>query len=114
MYVDMEPVAAALADLEETELHALVVAANELVLMAAGLLSWIEHLADWELNRRSGLDFPLQPPDAAIPPEEGADSIVAATMMRDGFAEGSGREEDPVVTLFDAIVGALAGKQTQH
>jgi len=33
-------------------------------------LAWIEHAADWELHRRSGLDFPLQPPDAAIDPSE--------------------------------------------
>ncbi len=109
MDADLEPLANALAELREAELRALVVAANELVLMAAGLLSWIEHLADWELNRRSGLDFPLQPPEAAITPEEGADSIVAATMMRDGFADGGGDQADPVVALFDAIVGALTG-----
>lgn len=105
----LEPVAEALAALEESELRALVVAANELMLMAAGLLSWIEHLADWELNRRSGLDFPLQPPDAAIGPEEGAESIVAATMMRDGFADASRDNAEPVVALFDAIVEALTG-----
>ena len=112
MDAELEPVAVALAGLEEKELRALVLAANELVLMAAGLLSWIEHLADWELNRRSGVDFPLQPPDAAIPPEEGAESVVAATMMRDGFAEGVGEDAHPVVALFDAIVGALTGAST--
>jgi hypothetical protein len=115
MDAELEPVAAALSDLEENELRALVVAANELVLMAAGLLSWIEHIADWELQRRSGLEFPLQPPEAAIPPEEGAESVVAATMMRDGFAEGSeGGEANPVVALFDAIVDALTGPRTLH
>jgi hypothetical protein len=114
MDAELEPLAAALAELDEPELRALVVAANELVLMAAGLLSWIEHLADWEINRRSGLDFPLQPPDAAIPPEEGAESIVAATMMRDGFAEGGGNLAAPVVALFDAIVGALTGSARMH
>jgi hypothetical protein len=114
MEAELEPLATALAELQETELRALVVAANELVLMAAGLLSWIEHLADWELNRRSGLDFPLRPPDAAIPPEEDAESIVAATMLRDGFAEGGGRQDAPVVALFDAIVGALTGAGRSH
>ena len=114
MDTELEPIAAALAQLEENELHALVVAANQLVLMAAGLLSWIEHLADWELNRRAGLDFPLQPPQAAIPPEEDAESVVAATMMRDGFAEGGGDDENPVVVLFDAIVGALIGRERLH
>jgi len=114
MEAELEPIADALADLEEHELNALVVAANELVLMAAGLLSWIEHLADWELNRRSGLDFPLRPPGDAISPEEGADSIVAATMIRDGFAEGGGEHTTPVVVLFDAIVAVLAEPQLRH
>jgi hypothetical protein len=75
--------------------------------MAAGLLSWVEHLADWETNRRRGLDYPLQSPGAAIPPEEQVASVIAATMLRDGFADGSGEESGPVVALFDAIVGAL-------
>jgi len=114
MEAELEPIADALAELEEHELNALVVAANELVLMAAGLLSWIEHLADWELNRRSGLDLPLRPPGDAISPEEGADSIVAATMIRDGFAEGGGEHTTPVVVLFDAIGTALAEPQLRH
>jgi hypothetical protein len=113
METDLAPIMAALRELEDNELHALVVAANELVLMAAGLLSWIEHIADWELNRRSGLDFPLQPPDVAIPPEEDAESVVAATMMRDGFADG-GTTAGPVVALFDAIVGVLTGQGARH
>ena len=49
------------------------------------------------------------PPDAAIGPEEGAESIVAATMMRDGFADASRDNAEPVVALFDAIVEALTG-----
>ena len=107
MDAELQSVADALAELADTELRALTIAANELLLMAAGLLSWVEHLADWELNRRAGLDTPLQPPEAAIAPTEQIDSIVAATIMRDGFAEGSAQESHPVVALFDAIVGAL-------
>jgi hypothetical protein len=110
---ELRHVADALAELAESELRAMVVAANELVLMAAGLLSWMEHLADWELNRRSGTDLPLQPPGAAIPPEENADSIVAATMIRDGFA-GRGETSDHMVALFEAIVGVLAGSATRR
>ena len=30
------------------------------------LLAWIEHAADWELKRHAGLDYQLQPPEAAI------------------------------------------------
>ena len=72
----------------------------------------MEYLADWELNRRSGTDFPLQPPDAAITPGENADSIVAATMMRDGFAESRDGTSDRVIALFDAIVGVLGDRST--
>jgi hypothetical protein len=104
---ELRSIADALAELAEAELRAMVVAANELVLEAAGLLLWMEHLADWELNRRVGLSLPLQSPEAAIPPEERAESVVAVTMLRDGFAEGSWADSAPVVALFDAIVGAL-------
>jgi hypothetical protein len=109
MDTELQPVADALAELAEAELRALVVAANELVLIAAGLLTWVEHLADWEINRRAGLHIPLKPPDTAIPRAENVDSIVAATMLRDGFADGRDEASDPVVALFDAIVGALNG-----
>jgi hypothetical protein len=108
---ELQAVADALADLADAELKAVVVAANELLLVAAGLLSWVEHAADWELKRRAGLNFPLQPPAAAIPPDATIDSVVAATMIRDGFAESSGQESHPVVALFDAIVNAINGRE---
>jgi hypothetical protein len=111
MDADLVPVTAALAELEDIELQALVDAANEVVLIAAGLLSWIEHIADWEINRRVGLEFPLQPPHAAIPPEEDAHSIAAAAMIREQVADGRD-EADPLVALFDAILGALTGRES--
>src|SRR3954463_3575398 len=75
MDADLQSVADALSDLADAELKAVVVAANEMLLVAAGLLSWLEHAADWELNRRAGLDTTLHPPTAAIPPEASADSL---------------------------------------
>ena len=113
MDANLQSVADALAELADAELRALVATANELVLESAGLLLWMEHLADWELSRRAGLDFPLQPPDAAIPPEESAESVAAVTMLFDGFAEGSWADSAPVVALFDAIVGALTSRETR-
>ena len=104
---NLQPVADALAELAEAELRALAVTANELVLEAAGLLLWLEHLADWELRRRAGSEVPLQSPDAAIAPEERAESVAAAMMLFDGFAEGSWADSAPVVALFDAIIGVL-------
>ena len=66
MDADLAPVVAALADLADGELAALIEASNGVPQIAPGLLAWIEHAADWETNRRRGLDFPLLPPEAAI------------------------------------------------
>ena len=53
------------------------------------MLAWIEAAGDWDLNRRNGLDYPLQPPEAAIAPEKDAVSVDAAIAMRATFAEDS-------------------------
>jgi hypothetical protein len=41
------------------------------------LLVWIDAAREWELNRRDGREYDLQPPEAAIPPEEDAVSFDA-------------------------------------
>jgi hypothetical protein len=48
---------------------------------APRLLAWIDNACVWDLNRR-GFDCLLQSPDAAIPPDEDAVSIDAATAVR--------------------------------
>jgi hypothetical protein len=107
----LQPVVAALTELDEAELRALIHAVNGVPPIASGLLSRIERIADWELNRRAGLEFPPQPPDAAIPPEEDAHSIAAAVMMREQIVDGRD-EADPLVALFDAILGALTERES--
>jgi len=87
MDADLQPVTDALADLDDHHLHSLIETANAVAQVAPGLLAWLEGAADWEQNRRRGLDFPLLPPDAAIPPEEDAISINAAGMLRATFAQ---------------------------
>lgn len=48
--------------------------------IAPGQLAWIEGAANWELNRRWGLNCTLLPPEAAIP--AGADSVgIDATVI---------------------------------
>ena len=86
---------AALADLSDTELTALIDATYKAPQIAPGLLAWIDGTCDWELNRRRGFDYPLQPPEDAIHPSEDAVSIDAAMAMRAMFAE-----ESPTVPLF--------------
>jgi hypothetical protein len=57
---------------------------------------------------------PLQPPDAAIPPEEDVVSFHAAAIMRARFAHDGSEEARGVAVLFDAIVGLLSGDERRH
>ena len=59
----------------------------------------------WQLQRRNGYDYELQPPEAAIPPEEDAVSIEAAIALRESFA----KESPAVRALFDALLELLTG-----
>ena len=47
---------------------------------ALELHAWIEQVCDWEQNRRQGLDFALQPPEAAIELGENATAIDRALL----------------------------------
>jgi len=82
MSTNLHAIDEALAGLTDMELHALTVASNEVPQIAPGLLAWIEGACDWEVNRRRGFDYTLQPPEAAIDPSEDAASIDA---MRAAF-----------------------------
>ena len=42
-------------------------------------VAWLDSACVWQLQRRGGYHYELQPPEAAIPPEEDAVSIAAAT-----------------------------------
>jgi hypothetical protein len=111
---DLMPVVAALAKLNDGELCALIDATNDVPQIVPGLLAWIGHACDWELNRRACIDFPLQSPDAAIPPEEGSASIAAAMTLRARFDQDALRDTYAVVALFDAMIRALTGGARRH
>jgi len=68
-----------------------------------GLLAWIRHAYDWELNRRACVDFPLQTPDAAILPEQDAASIAAMMTLRARFPQDANSDAGAVIALFDAM-----------
>ncbi|HWZ72239.1 MAG TPA: hypothetical protein VN326_12310 [Casimicrobiaceae bacterium] len=108
------PIATALAELSDGELCALIGATNDVRQIVPDLLAWIGHACDWELNRRACVDFLLQSPDAAIPPEEDAASIVAMMTLRARFDQDAGSETGAVVALFDAIIRALTGSEHRH
>jgi hypothetical protein len=115
---DLMPVATALAELNEGELCGLIEAtnmidvANNVPQIVPGLLAWIGHACDRELNRRACIDFPLESPDAAIPPEEYAASIVAMMTLRARFDQDA--NASAVVALFDAMIRALTGSEHRH
>lgn len=112
--VDLAPVAAALAELNDGELCVLIDVTNKVPQIVPGLLAWIGHACDWELNRRARVDFPLQTPEAAIPPEQDAASIAAMLTLRARFAQDAHRDADAVVALFDAMIRALTGGERRH
>ena len=72
MHSDLHQIVATLASLSDDELARLIAAAYAMPETAPGLLAWIDGACEWELNRRRDFDYPLRPPDAAIPPEEDA------------------------------------------
>lgn len=110
MTADLQLVVAALAELNDTELHALIAATYGVPQIAPGLLAWIDGACDWELNRRRGFDYPLQPPEAAIDPSEDAVSISTAMAMRATFTDDS----RALRALFDALVVLLTGSGRKH
>jgi hypothetical protein len=65
---------------------------------------------DWDLNRRHGFRYALQPPEAAIDPSEDAVSIDAAYAMRSSFAAGD--QDNGALTLLDAVVELLTATPT--
>ena len=71
-------VVAALAKLNDGQLCALIDATNDVPQIVPQHIRVDRACLRWELNRRACIDFPLQSPDAAIPPEEGSASIAAA------------------------------------
>ncbi len=107
---NLAAIQAALGALSDAELHALIAASNDTPPIAYGLLVWIEGACDWELNRRRGFDYTLQPPEAAIDPSEDGVSIGATYAMRAGFAQDS----PAVRALFDALVELLTGGGRKH
>src|SRR5437762_11538179 len=63
---ELMPVAAALAELNAGELCALIEVTDNVPRCVPGLLAWVGHACDWELYRRGGVVFSLEPPDVAV------------------------------------------------
>jgi len=99
----------ALAGLTDAVLLALKLASNETPQVAPGVLARIEGACDWEVHRRHGFHYTLQPPEAAIDPSEDAVSIDSTYAMRSSFAAD---QDNGALTLLDALVEVLTGSST--
>jgi len=98
------PLTAAFAAQTDDDLAALAAGTYTEGAPSPGLMSWLEHLADWERHRRIAVELPLMPPEAAIDESEADDAIATAIVLRDSFAE-----EPDVHALLSAVVDVLAG-----
>jgi hypothetical protein len=78
--------------------------------MAPDLLAWVASACHWELHRRQGRDYELQPPEAAILPEEEALSIDAARSLCAMFPQGTHGAH----ALFDALAELLTAVEHKH
>lgn len=114
MDLDLTPVVDAFAGLSHGELHALIDATNGVPQVAPGLLAWLEGTCDWELNCRRGFDYPLLPPEAAIPPEEDEVSIAAIIAMGERFRQPGLVDTTNVAALLDAVHELLTGGAVRH
>ena len=110
MDIDLTAVKGALTGLSDTEARALIAATYGVPQIAPGLLAWIDSACDWELNRRGGSDYPLQPPEAAIDPSEDGVSMSAAIVLCEQFAQDS----PGALAFFEALVELLTGGKQKH
>ena len=120
----LHAIAAALAEVDGAELRALIRAIDRIPHTAPGvlvsidgiphvahcLLVWVAAACHWELHRRQGRDYALQPPEAAIPPDEETRCIEAANALRAMFPESA----HGMHTLFDALTELLRCGERRH
>lgn len=106
-----QPLAATLARLDHVELRALGSDLHELLHVAPDFVWWVARLANWETNRRAGLDARWPPdPDGAAASSADAGRIVPAMMMRDKFAQEPARDTPNLAAFFDVVIGTITGR----
>ena len=71
-----------------------------------GLLAWLDHAVDWEVDRRAGRFYPLQGPRAAIDDAEFEGSLLILTMLSEQFRH-DGREGSDAVADLLALTAAV-------
>ena len=90
---------AALATISDRDLRGLGLAIDGSPNVVPGLLAWLEAAVDWEINRRTGMLYPLLGPRAAIDDTETDASLMTLAILAACF-RGDGRSESTPVAEF--------------
>jgi len=72
-----------------------------------GLLAWLEHAVDWEINRRAGHSYRLQGPRAAIDDSEIGQSLVTLAMLTGVFRDSPSPESTSVAPFLELAATIL-------
>ncbi|MBS0326169.1 MAG: hypothetical protein JSS46_06425 [Proteobacteria bacterium] len=103
-----------LAAIDDGTLGAFIVALDRLQGTMPALQAWLEHAARWESDRRSGFDYPLQPPMAAISPDELPAAVEASTVLGTTFRGERGTPAPAIADLFDRLRDTLAAEDERR
>lgn len=103
-----------LAAIDDGTLGAFIVALERLQGTMPALHAWLEHAARWESDRRSGFDYPLQPPMEAISPDELPEAVAASAALGAAFG-GRRRSSTPAIAdLFDRLRDTLVAEDERR
>ena len=78
-------IVASLVQLTGRDLMRLHFTVNQVQAVPPGLVAWVEHATDWELNRRAGFFYRLQGPLAAIDDTEIKRSLATLSVLSNCF-----------------------------
>ncbi|MGC1816708.1 MAG: hypothetical protein WA900_03515 [Casimicrobiaceae bacterium] len=107
----MFELAALLAAIDDVMLDALIATLDHLPGTLPALQAWLEHAARWESDRRSGFDYPLQPPMAAISPDELPAAVEGSALLGASFQHDRRADVSPIVAFFDRLKESLLAEQ---
>jgi hypothetical protein len=105
--VDLVDIRAALAAIPEQDLYTLRATVEVAPNVVPGLLAYLDHAVAWEIDRRAGQSYALQPPMAAIPDDEVAASIDALAILAIFFRRDRRHAGEPIAALLDRVASIL-------
>lgn len=103
-----------LAAIDDGTLGAFIVALDRLQGTLPALQAWLEHAARWESDRRSGFVYPLQPPMAAITPDELPQAVATSSALGAAFRDRRRGPAPAIADLFDRLRDTLAAEDARR